>query len=150
MLTSRFHRINQRFPRKISSQKTFWTSVISFNGPYKISQSNVSTNLKRLLLLNRRSLCTEPRDRVYAILGLLPAHERVLFPVDYTTSVKEVFTNVVENILTATDRLDIIRATFHYPYHSNAFSLPSWVSFSPWKSVYIHIFVKIHDYLRAC
>jgi hypothetical protein len=86
-----------------------------------------SNTLLWLLLEHREKMCIEPRDRVYAVLGLLAAHERAQFPIDYNISVREIFTNVVEHLLRTTQRLDVICAAIHFPYQSKDLSLPSWV-----------------------
>jgi hypothetical protein len=96
---------------------------------------NKLINLLYVLLYHRHKVCAEPRDRVYAVLGLLAAHERSQFPIDYNISVREIFTNVVDYLLRTTQRLDVICASIHFPPHRDIFSLPSWVSQALWFNI---------------
>lgn len=144
ILTPRTSSLLRRFPAShgISSYGQLWSKVLCDHGPSNMrdeKRPNESTNLLRMLLSHREKLCNEPRDRVYAVLGLLAAHERSQFPVDYTVSVREIFTNVVDYLLRTTQRLDVICATIHFPLHPNRFSLPSWVSRSFNRGTSIHL-----------
>ncbi|KAF2240450.1 hypothetical protein BU26DRAFT_572642 [Trematosphaeria pertusa] len=56
----------------------------------------------------RRKLNADARDKVFGILGVLPETIRSEFPVDYSLSIKEVYVNVVDLLLSTTDRLDVI------------------------------------------
>ena len=73
----------------------------------------------------RSKSCTDPRDRVYALLGLFKETEDVSFIVNYETSVRKLYTEVVVSLITATRRLDSICAGT--PDRRNVFFLPSWV-----------------------
>jgi hypothetical protein len=75
----------------------------------------------------RRKLCTDPKDKVFGILGVLQQDE-VGFKVDYNLSVKDVYINVVDSLLHTSNRLDVICEAFHFPVHTNtsSASLPTW------------------------
>ncbi|KAK0704485.1 heterokaryon incompatibility protein-domain-containing protein [Lasiosphaeris hirsuta] len=77
----------------------------------------------------RRKLATEPRDKVFGILGVLPQEIRDEFPPDYNLSAKDVYTDIVDYLLTTTGRLDVICEAIHFPLHTSAVtsSLPSFV-----------------------
>ncbi|KAI0534532.1 heterokaryon incompatibility protein-domain-containing protein [Xylaria digitata] len=75
----------------------------------------------------RRKLTSEPRDRIFGILGILPNVVRKGFPVDYNMSVKDIYTNVVDFLLYTTERLDVICESIHYPKQTSVNKLPSWV-----------------------
>ncbi|KAI0415158.1 heterokaryon incompatibility protein-domain-containing protein [Xylaria grammica] len=75
----------------------------------------------------RRKLTSEPRDKIFGILGILPHAIRKEFPVDYNMSVKEIYTNVVDFILCTTERLDVICESIHFPQQTGIANLPSWV-----------------------
>lgn len=108
-----------------------WEIFLCFRGPVGLRDikfaSFGSVGMLRALLHHRSKLCTEPRDRIYGILGVLSAEERSQFPVDYNISTIEVYTNVVDYILSTTGRLDVICASIHYPKHQMIDRLPSWV-----------------------
>jgi hypothetical protein len=83
--------------------------------------------LLEVLYLCRTKLAADPRDKVFGILGLLPQEIRDQFPPNYSLSVKDVYTNVVDFLLTSTGRLDVICEAIHYPLHLSPIRLPSWV-----------------------
>jgi hypothetical protein len=70
----------------------------------------------------RHSCCTDPRDKIYAQLGIASA-EKPLSP-DYDSSVYDVYTKFVQYVVMRTRNLDII---CNNQREVNTFSLPSWV-----------------------
>jgi hypothetical protein len=74
----------------------------------------------------RKKLSENPRDKVFGILGMLPEDVQQEFPVDYSQSIKTVYTNVVAYLIFNTDCIDIIRESIHFPLHVNSTGLPSW------------------------
>jgi hypothetical protein len=66
----------------------------------------------------REALSTDPRDKLYAALGLCEAHarqagdraERRLLLVDYESSIQDVYSNLVRFIVLSTKRLSV---SFH-------------------------------------
>jgi hypothetical protein len=75
----------------------------------------------------RRKLASEPRDKIYGILGILPEHVRKEFPVDYNKSIKQIYTNVVDFLFNTTERIDVICESIHFPKQTSVAQLPSWV-----------------------
>ncbi|TGJ82172.1 hypothetical protein E0Z10_g6592 [Xylaria hypoxylon] len=75
----------------------------------------------------RRKLTSEPRDKIFGILGILPDAVRKEFPVDYNMSIKVIYTNVVDFLLYTTERLDVICESIHFPKQTSVAKLPSWV-----------------------
>ena len=107
-----------------------WSTALGLHGPGLIRdqdtlKSSTSTLLSALLLYRDRA-CTDPRDKVYGILGVLSAYERSKFLVDYSLPVGHVFINVVDYVLSTTRRLDVIRSSIHHLDHTSAVKLPSW------------------------
>lgn len=97
--------------------------IRSYNGVTDIG--NKST-LSDYLEDNRGRLSTDPRDKLYSMLGLLSDEARVKIQVDYTKSYVQVFCDVVEYVLNtkADNPLDILCHSQHsqwYPYN------PSWI-----------------------
>ncbi|KAI4922809.1 hypothetical protein J4E90_001244 [Alternaria incomplexa] len=74
----------------------------------------------------RKKLSENPRDKVFGILGLLSDATQRDFPVDYSQSVKTVYTDVVDHLISTTEKLDVIREAIHFPLHVNSTGLPSW------------------------
>lgn len=67
---------------------------------------------------------TDPRDKVYAFVGLSTARDDPKFIIDYTLSVAQVYTSVAQYIILTTGKLDVILST---PRGDNQYGLPSWV-----------------------
>jgi Heterokaryon incompatibility protein (HET) len=111
--------------------KTHYMSVFTSGGPASSrtlarSDGEVSKphSLLELLLSHLHKHATDPRDKVYALVGMSLARDDPRFTLDYSLSVSEVYTNVVNYEINATRKLDIICA--HNP-GSSTLALPSWV-----------------------
>jgi hypothetical protein len=74
----------------------------------------------------RKKLSENPRDKVFGVLGLGPAATQCVFPVDYSQSVKTVYTDVVDHLVVTTERIDVIRESIHFPLQANTLGLPTW------------------------
>ncbi|KAI1496814.1 heterokaryon incompatibility protein-domain-containing protein [Biscogniauxia marginata] len=74
-------------------------------------QVNSDTTLYRLLYDLRRLACTDPRDRVFAFLGLIPPRMRDVFSPDYSRPVGEVFGRFCKAVIAKTGTLDILNCT---------------------------------------
>ncbi|KAI1281447.1 heterokaryon incompatibility protein-domain-containing protein [Xylaria sp. FL0933] len=109
-----------------------WQALV-YEGPNSLLDiDSANSLLQEGSLLNiirayRRKLTSEPRDKVFGILGVLPEVVRKEFLVDYSLSVKEVYTNVVDFLLNTTNRLDVICESIHFPKQNGIANLPSWV-----------------------
>ncbi|KAI1743557.1 heterokaryon incompatibility protein-domain-containing protein [Xylaria scruposa] len=106
--------------------------VLAYEGPNSLLGFESLNSLGEESLLNvvracRRKLTRDPRDRILGVLGVLPEVVRQEFPVNYNLSVKELYTNVVDFVLYATERLDVICESIHFPKQTSASNLPSWV-----------------------
>jgi hypothetical protein len=116
----------------ISQNHLPYSQVLVYQGPGSFPDLRSLAELGEGSLLEvlrtcRRKLAVEPRDKVFGILGILPEEVRVQFPPDYGLSVKEVYTNVVDYLLTTTERLDVICEAIYFPLHTSSANLPSWV-----------------------
>jgi len=60
---------------------------------YGLLRNQANTGLDRLLLRTLHQECSEPRDRVYGLLGLMPASFSSLIAPDYSLSVTQVYKN---------------------------------------------------------
>lgn len=52
--------------------------------------------LDMLIRACRDSICADPRDKVYALLGLATDCVNIQFPVDYSKTIVEVYNDVIE------------------------------------------------------
>ncbi|KAF2843152.1 HET-domain-containing protein [Patellaria atrata CBS 101060] len=93
----------------------------------------------RLLGLTRQFHVTDPRDRIFAILGLPtvdadPENEVFFMEPDYTLTLNEVYWRVAHEILQTDDQLRLLSAVQHGPCIGT--DLPSWVP--RWDRLYTH------------
>jgi len=56
-------------------------------------------DLRKLLFITKTSKATEPRDIIYALLGMLPKDDRDCFTIDYDLPLEKVFAEAIKNIL---------------------------------------------------
>ncbi|TVY73385.1 Heterokaryon incompatibility protein 6 OR allele [Lachnellula suecica] len=67
---------------------------------------------------------SDPRDQVYALVGLTTAREDARFEINYSKSVGQVYIDVVKYIIISSKRLDIITSLHR---GDKQYDLPSWV-----------------------
>lgn len=80
-------------------------------------------DIHRLLHYSREVFSTDPRDKVYGLLGLLDERIAALVKPDYTDTVENVYRSFTLAILEATGSLDVIR----HCASSESSNFPSWV-----------------------
>jgi hypothetical protein len=102
-----------------------YARVLTTQGPATL-KIDVSS-LHETILACRGRLASDGRDKVFGLLGILGKDHRSDIPIDYSLSIKDVYTNVVDHVITTTERLDIICDAIHYPVCPNAVTLPTWV-----------------------
>ncbi|PQE08062.1 hypothetical protein CJF32_00008147 [Rutstroemia sp. NJR-2017a WRK4] len=118
---------------QIISQNQFsYSQALVYQGPgslpdlksYMILQEG---SLLEVLRACRRKITSDAKDKLYAILGVLPEETREEFRADYSLSVKDVYTEVVDYLLKTTERIDVICDAIHFPVHTSSANLPSFV-----------------------
>ena len=94
---------------------------------FREMQEGGESSLLDVLARFRSTFSTDPRDKIYALLGLVS--DSLGIEIDYHKSVKDVFIHVVECIINSSTNLDIICqsqwAMFDHPERNK--DLPSWV-----------------------
>jgi hypothetical protein len=89
------------------------------------SKENLSgTPLVAWLFVHRGAGATNPRDHVYALIGL--ADDGADFKVDYTKPVSEVFCDTARQILSSSQNLSLLNLVGNAQRRSDV-TLPSWV-----------------------
>lgn len=106
----------------------------------EVHKGSAPALFRGLLTLTRQFQSTDPRDRVYAILGL-PHQDRALtmfIEPDYTKSVEEVYFEAAQRILMSANPMKLLGAVQHGPSldAEQDSSLPSWVP--QWHRLYTH------------
>ena len=115
-----------------SANQFSYSQVLIHQGPGSFSNLKPILNLGDISLLQvlrlcRKKLAFDPRDKVFGILGVLPENIRDNFRVDYSLSAKEAYTDVVDYLLSTTERVDIICEAIYFPLCSSSMKLPTWV-----------------------
>jgi hypothetical protein len=111
--------------------------------------------LLELLDLHKSALCTDPRDRIYALIGLsyLENSDHPGLKINYTKSISQVYRGAVQAVIEETGELDIIcltsepcvrPGTNHYSPRQPF--LPSWAP--DWSVYRDRISLSVH-YLHA-
>ena len=88
----------------------------------KESTGHYSSKLSTLLIERRACLATDPRDKVFAILGL--AHDAAPLRPDYSQSIQEVYVKAAEHILSYDKNIKLLSEVKGLRLDSG---LPSWV-----------------------
>ncbi|KZM19703.1 uncharacterized protein EKO05_0004039 [Ascochyta rabiei] len=88
-----------------------------------------------VLCKSRNCSATDPRDKVYALLGLTNLNFSSQFPADYTLTTLEVFTKLAVHFITKMERFDILQHCQNIEVSSLTGS-PSWVPRWDFKDVY--------------
>ncbi|KAH6678549.1 heterokaryon incompatibility protein-domain-containing protein [Halenospora varia] len=120
-----FH-ISTLFPTKLST-----IGVLLYKGPSSlksVNQSSTSAKIPKygllsLLLTHESKRSTDPKDKVYALVGLSTAQDDPNFIIDYSKNLREVYTDVVRYLISK-GSLGIISSSNPL---TKIESLPSWV-----------------------
>lgn len=109
--------------------------ILIYHGPASISHIQQARELHtddpffyflHVLRLSRTKLASDPKDRVYGILGILPQEIRNKLEVNYQLSIKQIYIDVVQ-ILLDSGHMDVICESIHFPPQISNANLPSWV-----------------------
>lgn len=82
--------------------------------------------LERVLVLRRHTKASDPRDVLFSLLGLFHKHYSDQIQVDYSMSVKDVFTIATQHIIRSSSELRIF-GSVESPKHLENEAFPSWV-----------------------
>ena len=93
------------------------------------SRPEEEKDIVAVLCKSRNCSATDPRDKVYALLGLLHTDFSTKIPVDYSLTPSEVFTKLAVHCIEKMKRFDIIQHCHHVPGSggSNTRRTPTWV-----------------------
>jgi hypothetical protein len=65
-----------------------------------------SPDLFTMLQKHASKLASDPRDKIYALVGM--SKQRSNFPINYSSSVRDVYTNLAQTVIAESQSLDII------------------------------------------
>lgn len=77
-----------------------------------------------LIHQSRNCNCTDPRDRIYALLSLLQKSDSIRIEPDYTKNVYEVYQDAVASIIDSSRHLQVLTTV---ELHEDLERVPSWV-----------------------
>lgn len=105
------------------------TNAIAGNGPnlfqrFLPGEEHKKLTLGKLLAKNRGMIATEPRDKVYSLLGLASNITPENFVIDYNRSIEQVFVDAAEFVIFKEADLSIL-AENKDPEHASP-DIPSW------------------------
>ena len=89
-----------------------------------MANASLSVRLKLCTYLTRRSICADPRDRIFALKGLLGPNESDAIKPDYEKSTSEVYRDVVAEHALNLGRLHLLRLC---DFSTKLEESPSWV-----------------------
>ncbi|KAK0612217.1 heterokaryon incompatibility protein-domain-containing protein [Immersiella caudata] len=115
-----------------TSDQFTYPQVLVSNGPASLPNlrpiiEHKDEPLLEVLRACRRKLASDPKDKLFGVLGILPEKVRNEFRADYSLSLKEIYTEIVDYILKTTENLDVICDAIHFPSHKSSANLPSFV-----------------------
>ncbi|KAH7312129.1 heterokaryon incompatibility protein-domain-containing protein [Rhexocercosporidium sp. MPI-PUGE-AT-0058] len=101
--------------------------TLTFGGPRGLQLSRFSPNISappllELLLSHKSKKSTDPKDKVYALIGVSESFD-AFGTIDYSQSLREVYTHTARHIITSSQRLDVICVKQH---DVDQYDLPSW------------------------
>jgi hypothetical protein len=103
--------------------------TLTFGGPRGLQLSRYSPNLSappllELLLSHKSKKSTDPKDKVYALVGI-SSSRHTFGTIDYSLSMREIYTHTASHIITTSQKLDVTCVKQH---DFNQYDLPSWVT----------------------
>ncbi|KAI4948992.1 hypothetical protein J4E91_005454 [Alternaria rosae] len=107
------------------SDAYLWTGPSSFPDVQHLIELGPNSLLE-LLRACRRKLSENPRDKIFGVLGILPNDVRERLHVSYDKSVKSLYLDVFQLIVSSTYCLDVIREAIHFPVQVRFTDLPTW------------------------
>jgi len=116
----------------ISKHRLRYSNALTHGGPssfpdVKSLRQQGKATLLEVLKACRNKLSSDPHDKVYAILGLLPMDISDQFKPNYNQSIPDLYIHVFDTLVTTTKSLDVICEAVQYPVHRSSIKLPSWV-----------------------
>lgn len=116
----------------VSQKRYSYSQILAYSGPGSLPELDPLAGLGDEALLEvlrvcRRKLSSDPKDKVFGVLGLLSKKIRDSFIVDYGKSVKDVYTEAASFLLITTDCLDVICEAIYFPVYTSSVKLPTWV-----------------------
>ena len=119
--------------------------TLTHGGPRGLQLSRYSPHLSappllELLLSHKSKKSTDPKDKVYALVGI-SSSRHTFGKIDYSLSMREIYTHTARHIITTSQKLDVICVKQH---DVDQFSLPS-----VWTPGFLKLFVTSPEILLS-
>jgi hypothetical protein len=106
-----------------------YVRTLTYGGPRGLQLSRYSPHLTappllELLLSHKSKKSTDPKDKVYALVGI-SSSRHTFGKIDYSLSMREIYTHTARHIINTSQKLNVICVKQH---DTDQFSLPSWVT----------------------
>jgi hypothetical protein len=104
-----------------------YVRTLTFGGPRGLQLSRYSPGvsappLLELLLSHKSKKSTDPKDKVYALVGI-SSSRHTFGLIDYSRSLRDIYTHTARHIITTSKKLDVICVKQH---DINSEDFPSW------------------------
>lgn len=104
-----------------------YVRTLTHGGPRSLQLSRYSPNLDvppllELLLSHKSKKSTDPRDKVYALVGICSTRD-TFGRINYSRSMRDIYTHTARHIISTSGKLDVICVKQH---DRSQFDLPSW------------------------
>lgn len=126
ILSSCKNDLKRRFTQPTRRDRKPYSDNLIGCGPMNLI-SFYDASLATYLSHFRSRLASDPRDKLYGLLGTLPRPVQQHFKPDYKSSANELYIHIVEYDLQTTGRLDIICNDHGLSDGPKLLKLPSWV-----------------------
>ena len=118
------------FATESNGQRMIMDGLGMWHELFKTQPKSESLRLENLLFLTRNSKATNPRDRLYALIGFTSNMSSIGISINYSISVPEVYIQATRAILANPGGVNILCAV--QPDNNLSMDLPSWVP--DWRS----------------
>lgn len=121
--------VKEHIATKVFPNDASMSNVLLNGGPKNLELSRFSSDkafssLFELLLTHTGKASTDPKDKVYALVGLSTSASTFGI-LDYTSSERDAFIHTAKHIITVTNKLNTICLRQN---EDNKYNLPSWVT----------------------
>jgi hypothetical protein len=114
--------------RSLFYARPSYIRTLTHGGPRALQLSRYSLHLtapplQELLLSHKSKKSTDPKDKVYALVGI-SSSKHTFGTIDYSLSIREIYTHTARHIISTSQKLDVICVKQH---DLGQYGLPSWV-----------------------
>lgn len=114
-------------PRMLPRAPTFAKTISNIRLGFPISQGECGMSLSLLLCVTRRFLASDPRDKVFALIGLASKIKSQSINPDYARPTVDVYRDITGYLITTEQSLTLLSTIEDISHRKPDSSLPSWV-----------------------